>query len=260
MLGPNLLRTGVVIRGSVAESSMNTGSPPRSCSRTGLPGSMVVPTMSPGSSRVEAVTISMPPSGVAWRMTPAAASARTRARSATVISASAAASPVSSAVVTAAAPSIQRSRCRAVSYSRALPIAMPAWVASSFSSCSSSSVNGPPSLSERWRVPNSWSSTRMGTPRESSAESSSASVPPSDGPAVQISTSPSSPGSATPSAAYRAPVSSAAPSTMCWSVTRSSRSVPTLRTASRRGGRRGTGSVIGGPSGAGDGNGSYGSL
>ena len=60
-----------------------------------------------------------------WRITPAEASARIRARSATVISASAALSPVSSAVVTAAAPSIQRSRCRAVSYSRALPIAMP---------------------------------------------------------------------------------------------------------------------------------------
>ena len=38
MLGPNRCRTWVVIRGSVAESSMNTGSPPRSWTRTGLPG------------------------------------------------------------------------------------------------------------------------------------------------------------------------------------------------------------------------------
>lgn len=37
--------------------------------------------------------------------------------------------PESSAVVTATDPSIQRSRCRAASYSRTLPIAMPASVA-----------------------------------------------------------------------------------------------------------------------------------
>lgn len=149
MLGPNRERTGVVIRGSVAESSMNTGSPPRSCSRTGLPGAMVVPTMPSGSSCVEAATISIPPSEVGWRITPAAAPARSRARSATVSSASSALSPVSRAVVTAAAPSIQRSRCRAVSYSRALAIAIPAWVARSRTTCSSSEVKGPPDRSAR---------------------------------------------------------------------------------------------------------------
>ncbi len=37
--------------------------------------------------------------------------------------------PDSSAVVTATDPSIQRSRCRAASYRRALPMAMPASVA-----------------------------------------------------------------------------------------------------------------------------------
>ncbi|SCF71363.1 hypothetical protein GA0115255_103803 [Streptomyces sp. Ncost-T6T-2b] len=114
MLGPKRERTPVVIRGSVAESSMKTGSPPSNCTSTGEPGSMTVPTMPAGSSGVEAVTISIPPSSVGWRITPADASASTRACSATVISASAASVPVSRAVVTAAAPAIQRSRCRAV--------------------------------------------------------------------------------------------------------------------------------------------------
>lgn len=150
MLGPKRSRTWVVIRGSVAESSMKTGSPPSSCSRTAEPGAMEVPTRSPGSPWAEAATISMPPSGVGWRTTPAAASASSRARSATHLRASAAGRPASRAVVTAAAPSIQRSRRRAVSYSRALPIAMPACEARTRSSARSSSVKpSPPRFSVR---------------------------------------------------------------------------------------------------------------
>ncbi len=149
MLGPKRDRTGVVIRGSVAESSTKTASPPSSWTRTGEPGAIAVPTSPAGSSRVDATTISMPPSSSGWRITPADASLRTLARSATVIRASEAFSPVSRVLVTAAAPSIQRSRCRALSYSRALPIAMPACAARTRSSVMSVSVKCPVSFSAR---------------------------------------------------------------------------------------------------------------
>lgn len=149
MLGPNRDRTRVVIRGSVAESSMKTASPPSSWTRTGEPGAIAVPTSPAGSSSVDATTISMPPSAVGWRMTPAEASLRILARSATVIRASDAFSPVSRVLVTAAAPSIQRSRCRVVSYSRALPIAIPACAARIRSSAASASVKCPVSFSAR---------------------------------------------------------------------------------------------------------------
>ena len=138
---------------------MNTGSPPRSWTRTGEPGSIVVPMMSVASASVsvasapvsgtDAATISMPPAGVGWSTTPAAASASSRARSATVVRAFAAVSPVSSDVVTAAAPSIQRSRSRTVSYSRALPTAIPACAARTRSSARSSSVKEPSRFSVR---------------------------------------------------------------------------------------------------------------
>ncbi len=147
--GPKRDRTWVVIRGSVAESSTKTGSPPRSWTSTGEPGAIAVPTRSPGSSGVEAATISIPPSGVGWRTTPAEAPARTRARSATVVRAFSADAPVSRAVVTAAAPSIQRSRCRAVSYRRALPMAIPACEARTRSRARSSSVKRPARFSVR---------------------------------------------------------------------------------------------------------------
>jgi pimeloyl-ACP methyl ester carboxylesterase len=138
---------------------------------------------------------------------------------------------VRAAVVTAAAPSIHRSRCRAVSYSPALPIAMPACEARTRSIARSSSVNGPPRFPVRWRWPNASVWTRTGTPRPSGPSGRrpmcrrSSSVMPT----VYSSAGRPRSGSTTARAPVRASVSSAADSTRCWRVVRSSRSVPTFQ-------------------------------
>ncbi len=129
MLGPNRPARLVTIRLSVAESSMKTASPASSFAATALRAGTVTPSEDEGSSD-DTATISNPPSSVGRSTIPAAEPASRRACSATTESASSASPPDSSAVVTATDPSIQCSRCRAASYSRALPMAIPASVAS----------------------------------------------------------------------------------------------------------------------------------
>src|ERR1700746_1765395 len=82
-------------------------------------------------------------------------------------SASSASAPDSSAVVTSALAAIQRWLCLAASYSRAFSTATPAAAPSAVSTASSSSVNSPPPrLLVRYRLPNTSSRTRTGTPRK----------------------------------------------------------------------------------------------
>ncbi len=94
-----------------------------------LSGGTTLPSWADGCSEATA-TISMPPPAAGSSTIPAAEPDSRRARSATTWSASSASPPDSRAVVTATDPSIHRSRCLAASYSRALPMAIPASVAS----------------------------------------------------------------------------------------------------------------------------------
>ncbi len=84
------------------------------------------------------------PSPVGSRIIPSAAPASSRTCSAATVSATWASSVESSAVVTADAPAIHRSRRRPASYSREFSIATPAAAASACTTCSSSGVNAPP--------------------------------------------------------------------------------------------------------------------
>ena len=60
----------------------------------------------------------------------------------------------------------QRRCCSVSSNSRAFAIATPAVAASAVTSCSSSTLNDPLTLSVRYRLPKTWSRTRIGTPRK----------------------------------------------------------------------------------------------
>ena len=106
---------------------------------------------------------------------PSSGSARTersapessRARRVTSASTSRGSEPDSSRVVTSALAWIQRCWRRAASYSRAFSTATPAAAPSATSTASSSSVNSPPPrLPVRYKLPNTSSRTRTGTPRK----------------------------------------------------------------------------------------------
>lgn len=136
MLGPYGAVSRLIMRGSVEASATKTASPSRSRSTTALSGGITTPSDLVGRGE-ETATISRPPSSAGSSTIPASASARRLACSATTVRASSASPPESRAVVTATEPSIHRSRWRAASYRRALPMAMPASVASTRTMCTS---------------------------------------------------------------------------------------------------------------------------
>ncbi len=108
---------------------------------------------------------SLPSTGIATaaRAEPEISLARSAMRS----SASARSLPDIRLCVISAFALSQRSRSRESSYSRALSMATPAATASvDRTASSSSSKASPPRFSVRYRLPKTWSRTRIGTPRK----------------------------------------------------------------------------------------------